>query len=225
MAVRQLLQPIDLRQSLPDPTQINPGQYDEAIRRRFDSIGNRGSYASAISARDANQRMMQAYQSRLNSMQAATPTFNGAGGNIKWDGKKWFDITGGKYGYSGTWGKYAGSGGEHNALDFLTPLGSKIYMPFGGTIVSAGFEPQKSKGAKYFGNAIRIRFDNGTYGIIGHLGSFAKGLKAGQHIDPGVLLALSGNTGYSTGPHTHFEMRTSLYDPSTAFDYRYLFGW
>lgn len=227
MAIRQMLQPVDVFASLPDATRINPNTaYVDSLRNRLGTVNARGSFASDISTRDAMANMQQAYQTRLAGLQpigAQTP-----GGvsspSLPWDGKKWFDITGGKYKYNGTFGHYA-SGGEHNALDFLTPLGSKLYMPFGGRIVSAKFEPQSKPGAKYFGNAIRIKFDNGTYGILGHLGSFAKGLRPGMHFNPGDFLGLSGNTGFSTGPHTHFEMRTSLYNPATAFDYRYLFGW
>lgn len=227
MYVRQMLEPVDVFGAVPDATRINPNTaYVDSLRNRLNTVGGRGQFASDISTRDANNRLQQAYEQRLAALRPAS----GLGGQgvtsaaLPWDGKKWFDITGGKYKYSGTFGKYA-SGGEHNALDFLTPLGSKLYMPFGGKIVSAGFEPQKTPGGKYFGNAIRIKFDNGTYGILGHLGSFAQGLKPGQHFNAGSFLGLSGNTGYSTGPHTHFEMRTSLYNPSTAFDYRYLFGW
>lgn len=228
--IRQAGEPIDLMRALPvigGPRQ--PYNYDAALRNRLGPVNDIGVQQSEYSSRKADARSAAAYAQKLQDLRAQSAMLsNGSAGGaagpaIQWDGKKWISPAG-KYKYSGTYGKYA-SGGEHNALDFLTPLGSNIYAPFGGSIVSAKYEGPSRPGAKYFGNALRIKFDNGTYGILGHLGSFAKGIRPGTRITPGMLLALSGNTGYSTGPHTHYEMRRSLYDPSTAFDFRYLFGW
>lgn len=199
--------------------------YDNALRQRLNPIRQIGDQANAYSARKRDEREAAAYMQQLQSLRSQAGSLGGQGYStqpIKWDGKRWVSPAG-KYGYSGTFGKYA-SGGEHNALDFLTPLNSPVYMPFGGKIVSAKYEGPKGKNSKYFGNAIRVQFDNGTYGIFGHLNGF-NNLKAGQYISPGSVLGWSGSTGTSTGPHLHYEMRTSLYNPSTAFDYRYLFGW
>lgn len=226
-SIRAVGEPVDLMMALPKIGEPRtPYDYDAALRRRLGPTNQIGEQQNAYSSRKASERDAAAYLQSLQALRDQSAQMSSGGqhyGNIQWDGKKWISPAG-KYGYSGTFGKYA-SGGEHNALDFLTPMGSPIYAPFSGTVVSSKYEGPTSPGAKYFGNALRIAFDNGTYGILGHLGSFANGIKPGMHLTPGQLVALSGNSGYSTGPHTHYEMRKDLYDPSTAFDYRYLFGW
>lgn len=228
MARRQVGEGVDLLQAVPKmgPGGVDPYDYNNALRQRLMPINDIGEQQSAYSAKKRSEREAQAYMQQLQSLRAQQGALGSQGYStqpIKWDGKKWISPAG-KYGYSGTFGHYAKSGGEHNALDFLTPLNSAVYMPFGGKIVSAKYEGPKGPGSKYFGNAIRVQFDNGTYGIFGHLNGF-NNLKAGQYINPGSVLGWSGSTGTSTGPHLHYEMRTDLYNPSTAFDYRYLFGW
>lgn len=117
----------------------------------------------------------------------------------------------------GAWGHYA-SGGQHLALDFAVPMGTTVRAPMSGTIVSAGWE---SGG---FGLAVRIKNSDGTYTILGHL-SRLTGIKPGMTIKAGQALALSGSTGRSTGPHLHMEMRRSLYDPRSAFNFSGMFKW
>lgn len=222
--LRQSGQPIDLNAALPKIGQISNRNYQDSFDERQDLISQRGPIASAYVQQRAAQRMQDAFAKQQASFQqrfadAAAQQASGTVGNaIKGiDGKFWMDPTGGKYKPGFGYGHYP-SGGVHNAYDFLTPKNSKIYIPANGTIVSAGWE----KGG--FGNAIRIKFDNGVFGIIGHLSKII-GLKPGMVVSRGQLAALSGSTGHSTGYHTHFETRTSLYDPKTAFDPAKFFGW
>jgi murein DD-endopeptidase MepM/ murein hydrolase activator NlpD len=56
-----------------------------------------------------------------------------------------------------------------------------------------------------YGNYIVIRHDNGTQTLYGHLKSVA--VHAGDHVVQGQLIGYEGNTGRSTGPHVHFEVR------------------
>lgn len=91
--------------------------------------------------------------------------------------------------------------GHHTGIDIGTPMGTRLYSPFAGTVVQAGWNGG-------YGNSVTIRLPNGHLLLLGHLSSVS--VKPGQQVGPGTLLGLSGNTGYSTGPHVHVEMR----DPS-----------
>ena len=58
-----------------------------------------------------------------------------------------------------------------------------------------------------YGNQIVIRMADGTYTQYGHLSSI--GVSVGQRVVPGQRIGLSGSTGHTTGPHLHFEARTT----------------
>jgi murein DD-endopeptidase MepM/ murein hydrolase activator NlpD len=69
-----------------------------------------------------------------------------------------------------------------------------------GTVVEAGW------GGSY-GNQIVIKMADGMYTMYGHLSSI--GVSVGQTVTPGQQIGLSGATGNVTGPHLHFEARTT----------------
>ncbi|MEU9581415.1 M23 family metallopeptidase, partial [Streptomyces chilikensis] len=58
-----------------------------------------------------------------------------------------------------------------------------------------------------YGNAVVIKHDNGTYSQYAHLSKVQVGV--GEKVNTGEQIALSGNTGNSSGPHLHFEIRTT----------------
>ncbi len=86
----------------------------------------------------------------------------------------------------------------HNGLDIESPMYSNIYASLSGTVVFA-------QNYSTFGNLIRIRHDNGYETYYAHLDEFL--VKEGDRVRQGQLIAYSGNTGYTTGPHFHFELR------------------
>jgi murein DD-endopeptidase MepM/ murein hydrolase activator NlpD len=87
----------------------------------------------------------------------------------------------------------------HKGMDFGAPTGTPIFAAGNGTIVEIG-----RKGA--YGNYVRIRH-NGTYQTAyAHASRFAKGLKKGDKVKQGQVIAYVGTTGRSTGPHLHFEV-------------------
>jgi murein DD-endopeptidase MepM/ murein hydrolase activator NlpD len=92
------------------------------------------------------------------------------------------------------------SSGSHSGVDFRAPSGSSVVAVGSGTVVEAGWD-----GA--YGNSVVIRMNDGTYTQYGHLSSI--GVFAGQQVTPGRQIGLSGSTGNSTGPHLHFEARTT----------------
>ncbi|MGW8377265.1 M23 family metallopeptidase [Streptomyces sp. ODS28] len=95
---------------------------------------------------------------------------------------------------SGLW-----SSGSHTGVDFHADMGTKVNAVAAGEVVEAG------DGGAY-GNNIVIKHKDGHYSQYGHLSSI--GVSVGQTVSAGQQIALSGNTGNTTGPHLHFEIRT-----------------
>jgi penicillin-binding protein A len=96
------------------------------------------------------------------------------------------------------------SGGDfkvgHPGLDLNAPNGSAVYAADTGVIIFAGWT-----GAVGYGNAILIDHGNGYQTLYAHLSQVST--HCGAKVDQGKLIGLSGNTGNSTGPHLHFEVR------------------
>ncbi|MFI9253573.1 M23 family metallopeptidase [Streptomyces sp. NPDC053069] len=92
------------------------------------------------------------------------------------------------------------SSGSHTGIDFHAASGTPVHAVGMGTVVSTGW------GGAY-GNEIVIRMADGMYTQYGHLSSI--GVTVGQQVTPGLQIGLSGATGNVTGPHLHFEARTT----------------
>lgn len=86
----------------------------------------------------------------------------------------------------------------HHGMDFKTPVGTPVKAPWSGVVSQANW----NWGAN--GNCIEIQFSNGTTGKFLHLSE--NKVKAGDRITAGQVIALSGNTGHSTGPHLHYQL-------------------
>jgi murein DD-endopeptidase MepM/ murein hydrolase activator NlpD len=103
----------------------------------------------------------------------------------------------------GTGYKVAGSmwsSGYHTGVDFVVPTGTTIKSVAAGTVVSAGW------GGAY-GNQVVIQHADGQYSQYAHLSSLS--VSGGQTVTEGQQIGLSGATGNVTGPHLHFEIRTT----------------
>ncbi|GGU59665.1 M23 family metallopeptidase [Streptomyces lavendofoliae] len=92
------------------------------------------------------------------------------------------------------------SSGYHTGVDFSASSGTTVKAVGPGTVVSAGWS-----GA--YGNEVVIQHADGNYSQYAHLSSLS--VSSGQTVSGGQQIGLSGSTGNSTGPHLHFEIRTS----------------
>ncbi|MCI3270801.1 M23 family metallopeptidase [Streptomyces cylindrosporus] len=92
------------------------------------------------------------------------------------------------------------SSGYHTGVDFVVPTGTPLKAVGAGTVVSAGW------GGAY-GNQVVIKLADGYYAQYGHLSQLS--VSAGQTVTEGQQIGLSGATGNVTGPHLHFEIRTT----------------
>lgn len=86
----------------------------------------------------------------------------------------------------------------HNGTDIAVPTGTKVYSAVKGEVVSATY----SDSAGYM---VSITDHNGYTVTYMHLSSYS--VAEGQKIEAGEMIALSGNTGASTGPHLHVEVQ------------------
>ncbi|MFJ5775144.1 M23 family metallopeptidase [Streptomyces sp. NPDC093094] len=93
----------------------------------------------------------------------------------------------------------------HSGQDFAVPSGTVVVAAHGGTVVKAGGNGAGDGPA--YGNAVVIKHANGTYSQYAHLSRVD--VRIGQVVATGQKIALSGNTGNSSGPHLHFEIRTT----------------
>ncbi|MFG2950893.1 M23 family metallopeptidase [Streptomyces adustus] len=94
---------------------------------------------------------------------------------------------------------------KHSGQDFAVPTGTNVVAASGGTVVKAGGGGAGDGSA--YGNAVVIKHANGLYSQYAHLSRID--VRIGQYVAAGQHIALSGNTGNSSGPHLHFEIRTT----------------
>lgn len=87
----------------------------------------------------------------------------------------------------------------HYGMDFTAPTGTEVYATGDGKVVGI------SKSRRGYGNKVVIDHGYGYKTLYGHLDSF--NVKKGQKVKRGDVIAFVGNTGVSTAPHLHYEVR------------------
>lgn len=87
----------------------------------------------------------------------------------------------------------------HQGIDFAAGAGTPVVAPADGVVVEA-----RRWGG--YGNWLRIRHNNGLESGYGHLSRYGSGIRAGQRVSQGQIVAYVGSTGASTGPHLHYEL-------------------
>ena len=91
-----------------------------------------------------------------------------------------------------------GASTNHQGVDWATPTGTAVMASSGGTVTRAGW-------ASGYGYVVYIQHEGGRETRYGHLSRVL--VSVGERVEQGEKIALSGNTGRSTGPHLHFELR------------------
>lgn len=94
-------------------------------------------------------------------------------------------------GYGPRWGRV------HKGVDWACPVGTTVYASCGGTVIQASYNGG-------YGNNVVISHPDGRMTRYAHNSKLL--VKVGQKVTQGQPIALSGNTGRSTGPHVHFEL-------------------
>jgi murein DD-endopeptidase MepM/ murein hydrolase activator NlpD len=88
----------------------------------------------------------------------------------------------------------------HRGMDIATPHGHPVLSPSDGTVVFAGTESG-------YGKVLVVDHGYGVKTRYGHLAEFF--VKTGDRVKRGSRIAAVGNTGRSTGPHLHYEVRVN----------------
>lgn len=91
----------------------------------------------------------------------------------------------------------AREGSQHQGVDIANPTGTPIVSVADGVVIDAG-------PASGFGLWVRVRHDDGTITVYGHIDTFV--IKVGDRVAAGQQIATIGNRGESTGPHLHLEV-------------------
>ena len=89
----------------------------------------------------------------------------------------------------------------HEGIDFTAPIGTEIYSTGNGVVSKVEYN------GRGYGNNVVINHGYGFETLYGHMSKF--NVRSGQRIKRGDVIGYVGNTGASTGPHVHYEVRRS----------------
>ena len=90
----------------------------------------------------------------------------------------------------------------HLGIDYAASVGTPVKSAGSGRVLFVG-----QKGG--YGNTIEVSHDSSYKTLYAHLNGFAKGIRSGQNVKQGQVIAYVGNTGLSSGPHLHFGLYRS----------------
>lgn len=93
---------------------------------------------------------------------------------------------------------FTGGAAFHAGLDFKGPIGAPIFAAANGRVSFVGVQ-------QGYGNVVEVDHGNGLMTRYAHMSGFRA--RVGQPVEAGQVIGLIGNTGRSTGPHLHFEVR------------------
>lgn len=98
-------------------------------------------------------------------------------------------------GYGWRWGRM------HKGIDIAAPIGTPIFAAADGQVISSGWN---SGG---YGNLVKIKHFDGSISLYAHNSKIL--VRNGEWVKQGQQIAKMGSTGFSTGPHLHFEIHPS----------------
>lgn len=126
-------------------------------------------------------------------------------------------------------GAFSHRGSNEYAVDFNCPVATPVVAARPGTVVAINASAQGSGTTPEFlddrrANFVVILHDDGTLGEYMHLSPSGVEVKPGQVVRRGEELALSGNTGFSSTPHLHFQVITASEDGSAKHPFPFEFA-
>ncbi len=152
-----------------------------------DLLGKLDELGKKVKAQEQEARALQSYFQDQSALLAAAPSI--------WPLRGWITSE-----FSVRNDPYTGEKTMHEGMDIAAPVGTAVRAPADGTVVFNG-----SEGG--YGHVLVI--DHG-YGIKTRYGHLARiDVKLGDKVKRGQFVAAVGNTGRSTGPHVHYEVRVN----------------
>ncbi len=88
----------------------------------------------------------------------------------------------------------------HRAIDYAAPVGTPVMAVGDGTVTYAGYNGG-------YGNYVDVRHNETYQTQYAHLSSYAKGIRYGASVVQGQVIGYVGSTGWSTGPHLHYQIK------------------
>lgn len=159
---------------------------------------------AAASSSDDTEEISYSDNGGGSSYSSDAPTQIDAGDGWTWPIPGCYTITGG----FGEGRSYE----SHGGTDIAASIGTPIYAANSGTVINSSNDCYHSSagvgGCNHgggYGNHVWIQHDNGYQTIYGHMINTV--VSTGEYVSKGQLIGYSGSTGWSTGPHLHFELR------------------
>lgn len=106
-------------------------------------------------------------------------------------------------------GDFSHNGPDEFAVDFKMPEGTPVVAAREGTVVAVKDDSNKGGASRKYedmANMVTVQHADGTMAHYCHLSFRSAKVRVGQRVKAGDLLALSGNTGFTSGPHLHFAV-------------------
>ncbi len=123
----------------------------------------------------------------------------GADGFCSPIGENWRDVVTSEFGYRTD--PFTGQTSGHGGIDLAVPTGTPVRAALSGTVTVSSYSQSS------YGYYIMIDHGDGLATLYGHCSQLL--VSVGQTVETGDVIALSGSTGRSTGPHLHFEVRVN----------------
>ncbi|HTP04939.1 MAG TPA: M23 family metallopeptidase [Nitrospirota bacterium] len=155
---------------------------DEALKEMHHELSE---LKGAASRQEASLQMLIEYFEDKRSLYASTP--------LVWPVRGWVTSP---FGYRTS--PFSGIPAFHEGLDIAAQTGTPVVAPADGVVLKAGFSPG-------YGNMVEISHGYGIKTVFGH--NSRLNVKVGQKVKRGDVISYVGDTGSSTGPHLHYEVR------------------
>lgn len=98
---------------------------------------------------------------------------------------------------------------NRHAIDFAVPIGTPVLTARSGIVMQVEDAFSDAPGKLAAANFVRILHPDGSMAVYAHLQRGSAKVAAGQRVEAGQVIARSGNSGYSSGPHLHFVVQVN----------------
>lgn len=111
----------------------------------------------------------------------------------------------------GNWGVISHRNGDEYAYDFAMPIGNDICAARDGVVIGVVDQNDGNGWRQTPGNIVTVRHDDHSYALYVHVRQHGSFVRFGDRVKQSQVIASSGNVGFSTAPHLHFEVRDAMW--------------